>query len=156
MKISDILTLDRIKIGLESTTKQEVIEELISLLPVTRQDEGVKTDIVEAILARETICSTGIGEGVALPHAKLVLPRDIDLVFGLSHEGIDFTAMDGKPVFIFFLLISNTDSANLHLKMLGHISRMMHEEEHRRMLRQCTSRVEALEFFGKIESGENF
>ncbi|OGL45590.1 MAG: hypothetical protein A2161_10700, partial [Candidatus Schekmanbacteria bacterium RBG_13_48_7] len=106
MKISEILCSDNIRIGLGGTTKNSVIEELVELIPRVQHDKKIRESIVKAIIAREKLCSTGIGEGVAIPHAKMDIPGSIDLVFGMTPHGIEFEAIDNKPVYILFLLLA--------------------------------------------------
>jgi len=94
-------------------------------------DSGEMLDI---LLDRERLGSTGIGEGVAIPHGKMVGLKEMVISFGRSREGIDFEAMDGKPVHLFFLLMAPENSAGLHLKVLAKISRMLKDPVFRKKL----------------------
>lgn len=126
MKIQDALHKDAIIIDLKALDKKGVLEELVE--PVARI-AGVKHDyLVRVLMERERLGSTGIGEGVGIPHGKL---KDIDsliLGFGLSRKGVDFEAMDGQPTHIFFLLVTPENSTGLHLKLLAQISRILKNE----------------------------
>ncbi len=90
--------------------------------------------MLHVLLEREKLGSTGIGDGIAIPHGKLAGLDEMVIAFGRSREGIDFEAMDGKPVHLFFLLMAPENSAGQHLKALAKISRMMKDELYRRAL----------------------
>jgi fructose PTS system EIIBC or EIIC component len=154
MRIVELLSRDNICIPLQSTTKLEIIEELVNLLPYARANKANKKEALDAVLAREEIYSTGIGEGVAIPHAKMEIPIDIEMAFGMSPHGVDFDAIDGKPSQIYFLLIAGKNSGNLHLKILARISRLMHHEIWRTELLQCSTESQVLEFFEKSEKND--
>ena len=126
MKIRDVLHKEAIIIDLKALDKKGVLEELVE--PVARI-AGVKHDyLVRVLMERERLGSTGIGEGIGIPHGKL---KDLDsliLGFGLSRKGVDFEAMDGQPTHIFFLLVTPENSTGLHLKLLAQISRILKNE----------------------------
>jgi PTS system nitrogen regulatory IIA component len=90
--------------------------------------------MLRVLLEREKLGSTGIGDGIAIPHGKLAGLDEMMIAFGRSREGIDFEAMDGKPVHLISLLIAPENSAGQHLKALAKISRMMKDEHYRRAL----------------------
>jgi len=123
MKILDVLHKEAIIIDLKALDKKGVLEELVE--PVARI-AGLKHDyLVRVLMERERLGSTGIGEGIGIPHGKL---KDLDsliLGFGLSRKGVDFEAMDGQPAHIFFLLVTPENSTGLHLKLLARISRIL-------------------------------
>lgn len=126
MKIQDVLHKDAIILDLKSIDKKGVLEELVE--PVARI-AGVKHDyLVQVLMDRERLGSTGIGEGVGIPHGKLKDIDDLILGCGLSRKGVDFEAMDGQPTYIFFLLITPENSTGLHLKLLAQISRILKNE----------------------------
>jgi PTS system nitrogen regulatory IIA component len=126
MKILDVLHKDAIIADLKALDKKGVLEELVR--PIARI-AGVKHDfLVRVLLERERLGSTGIGEGIGIPHGKL---KDLDslvLGFGLSRKGVDFESMDGRPAHIFFLLITPENSTGLHLKLLSRISKILKNE----------------------------
>ena len=124
MKIGDILSGDLIVPELTSKNKKEVLEELVSVI-VKRNNLIDKEELIEVLLERERLGSTGIGDGIAIPHGKL---KNIDTLlasFGKSIDGIDFDSMDGKPTHLFFLLVAPENSAGIHLKALARISRLL-------------------------------
>jgi len=131
MKITDILTKDRIISDLSSTNKKDVISELVEVLPREKTD----TDrLVHVLLEREKLGSTGIGDGVAIPHGKVKDIGPLMASFGRSRQGVDFESLDGKPTHLFFLLVTPEDSAGIHLKALARVSRLFKDGQFRHAL----------------------
>ncbi len=123
MKILDVLKREAVLYDLKSQDKKGVIEELAA--PIVRIADVNQAELVNVLMARERLGSTGIGGGIGIPHGKL---RGLDallLSFGLSRKGVDFESMDGKPTHIFFLLITPENSTGLHLKLLAQISKIL-------------------------------
>ena len=123
MKILDVLKREAVLFDLKSQDKKGVIEELAA--PIVRIADVNQSELVNVLMARERLGSTGIGGGIGIPHGKL---RGLDallLSFGLSRKGVDFESMDGKPTHIFFLLITPENSTGLHLKLLAQISKIL-------------------------------
>ncbi|MFB3926568.1 MAG: PTS sugar transporter subunit IIA [Syntrophales bacterium] len=118
---------------LKAKNKREVIEELSSAFLKIHHDLDLGA-MTGALLSREKLGSTGIGEGVAIPHGKIAGLDKIILSFGRSSEGIPFNALDGKPVHLFFLLMAPEGSTSQHLKVLAKISRMLKDGEFRNAL----------------------
>jgi len=124
MKISDLLTSQGILPELHATNKRAVLEELA--VPLAQGPEKLSLPaVVEVLMDRERLGSTGIGDNVAIPHGKLPQISHLLLTFGRSLKGVDFDSMDGKPTHLFFLLLAPVNSAGLHLKALAKISRML-------------------------------
>jgi nitrogen PTS system EIIA component len=123
MKILDVLPKEAITIELESTDKKGVIEELVApILPMAGVDQP---ELVRVLMEREHLGSTGIGGGIGIPHGKLKTLESLILGFGLSRKGVDFESMDGRPTYIFFLLLTPENSTGLHLKVLARISKIL-------------------------------
>ena len=123
MKISDILKKEHVIKELNSCDKKNVLDELSSFL----EDEGEitnKESLLAALIEREKLGSTGIGENVAIPHAKISEIDKIITVFGRSKNGVEFEALDQKPVNFIFLVIAPENSTSQHLKALARISRL--------------------------------
>ena len=123
MKISDILKKEHIIKELDSHDKKNVLDELSSFL----EDEGEitsKENLLTALIEREKLGSTGIGENVAIPHAKISEIDKIITVFGRSKNGVEFESLDQKPVNFIFLVIAPENSTGQHLKALARISRL--------------------------------
>jgi nitrogen PTS system EIIA component len=123
MRIEEFLKPEAVILDLTAQTKPEVLRELSRTL--AKANPQVSSDKVgEALFAREKIYSTGIGEGVAIPHGKLGGLSGLSASFGVSRAGIDFDSIDKKPTYLFFALVSPENSAGLHLKALARISRL--------------------------------
>jgi PTS system nitrogen regulatory IIA component len=133
MNMKEALRESCVIADLKGGTKKEILTELTSSL----KEAGLITSTEEAvgvILERERLGSTGIGEGIAIPHGKMKGIDRILCAFGRSKEGVDFDAVDGKPVHIFFLLLAPEDSAGLHIQMLSRISRILRDQSFRKRL----------------------
>ena len=133
MKIMDFLNPDAITANIKAATKKEVIKELVDLLVSTGEIKN-KEELVKVLLARETLGSTGIGQGIGIPHGKSAHVKKLIAAFGLSKQGVDFESLDGEPTHIFFLLVAPEESAGPHLKALARISRLMKDKYFRDML----------------------
>ena len=134
MKIMDFLNEEAISVDLQATDKTGVVRELVRLLKKTG---GVKNEeeMAKTIMERESLGSTGIGQGVAIPHGKSNSVKEMTAAFGLSRKGVDFESLDGEPVYIFFMLVAPEDSAGPHLKALARISRLLKDKFFRDTLR---------------------
>lgn len=123
MKIAEFLSPEAVIPDLRATSKGDVLKELSSSL--SRAQPQLKPErLVEVLKDREKLGSTGIGEGVAIPHGKLNGVSQLCASFGVSRGGVDFEAIDGKPTFLFFALVAPENSAGIHLKALARISRL--------------------------------
>jgi mannitol/fructose-specific phosphotransferase system IIA component (Ntr-type) len=142
--LSDLLTLERVKVPLTSRSKDEVLRELVQLaLPLA--DAAARERTVTAVLDREALLSTGIGVGIAIPHGRTSDVDAIILTAGLAPEGVDFEALDGRPVTLFFLLLGPVDGAGAHVRALGRISRILRHESVRDALNAAASAEEFME-----------
>jgi len=122
MKITDIIKQDLIIPDLEAKNKKGVLEELVEHLAL-RETAVNREELVKVLLEREKLGSTGINDGVAIPHGELKNIDRLLALFGRSRSGIDFGALDGKPSHFFFLLSSPESTWGTHLKALARISR---------------------------------
>lgn len=124
--LAELLTPDRIRVPLVASDKPGVLRELIQLLA---ERAGVDSaPLLTAVLDREQVLSTGIGHGIAIPHAKVATVSTLSLVCGSHPTGIDFDALDGAPVKLFFLLIGPESAAGQHVKALSRIARLVRRE----------------------------
>jgi len=124
MKILDILPKSAIIPELEGRSKRQVLEELIEAI-LRAKPELDRQRLMAVLLERERLGSTGIGDGIAIPHGKL---KDLDqlmLSFGKSNLGVDFESMDGKPVHLLFLLVAPENCTGIHLRALARIARLL-------------------------------
>ncbi len=138
MKITDFLSTKAILTDIKSTKKEDVIQNLVdALIASSDLDKHCKNKFIEALMLRESLGSTAIGQGVAIPHAKCDCVDKLIAAFGLSKKGVDFDSLDGEPAYIFFLLVAPQDSAGPHLKALARISRLLKDKYFRDSLRAC-------------------
>jgi len=133
MKISELLDPRAIVADMQAKDKPkalvELTESLISCEPSLSRDA-----VISVLQERERLGSTGIGDGVAIPHGKLAGIPELKLVFGRSHSGVDFESMDGQPAYLFFLLIAPEESVGVHLKTLAKISKLLKDVTVRKKL----------------------
>jgi PTS system nitrogen regulatory IIA component len=139
MKITDILDETSIIQNLQSTSKKGVLEELSSVL-VEGEKLPDRDKVVEVLLDREKLGSTGIGDGIAIPHGKMKGIKDLVTSFGRSTKGINFESIDNKPTYLFFLLVAPENSAGIHLKALARISRLLKDTSFRHRLMEAKDR----------------
>lgn len=133
MKLEDILSEELVRADLVARTKPDVLNELAEV--VTAQHPEIdRTKLVATLQERERLNSTALGDGVAIPHGKLVGIRRVFAAFGRSRAGVEFQALDGQPTHLFFLLVAPEDSAGAHLKALARISRLLKDASFRQRL----------------------
>ncbi|MCX5802433.1 MAG: PTS sugar transporter subunit IIA [Proteobacteria bacterium] len=137
MRIEEILKESCVVADIKGKTKGETLFELVDVLKKANLIHNIEK-AVNVILEREKLGSTGIGDGVAIPHGKMKGIHNIVCAFGRSKDGVDFDAVDRKPVHIFFLLLAPEDSASLHLKMLSRISKILRDPSFRKRLIDLT------------------
>jgi len=136
MNISELLSTAAISADLKASSKNEALAELTDA--ILRVEGSLDRDEVIAVLQeRERLGSTGIGDGVAIPHGKLKNIDNLLISFGRSREGIDFDSMDGRPAHLFFLLVAPEESVGVHLKTLARISKLLKNPEIRRRLQEA-------------------
>lgn len=140
MKLSQIISKDAIIPALASAERDEVIRDLVGALV----DSGAiakkhQDEIIKSVLERERKGSTGFGKGVAIPHVKHSSVKKLSAAIGISHQGIDFAALDRQPVYSVFLLMSPADDPEAHLRAMEVIFKNLSQDNFRRFLRQSTS-----------------
>jgi fructose-specific phosphotransferase system IIA component len=143
MKLKDILSEQLIKIPLASREKRQVIEEIVEVL-VKAKCVKDRNDVLKAVLEREAVMSTGVGDEVAIPHGKSEAAPEIVVALGIAKDPIDFQSMDDRPVRLIWLLVGPPDQTGPHLKALSRISRLMHKREFREQLMDSANPKEAL------------
>jgi len=137
MNIVDILDRRAVKASLSAKAKPEVLRELLDALVASGGVEGEPSEVLEGLLAREELGSTGIGYGVAIPHCKSESVSRLVAACGRSAEGVAFDALDGKPAHIFFMLVGPKGSAGAHLKALARMSRLLKDASFRGVLAEA-------------------
>jgi len=154
MKVFELLDEKFILTDFKSDDKEYVINELIDLYK--ENDKVNDIEIVrKAILDREKIMSTGVGNGFAIPHGKTNAVTDVIAAFGKTKNDIDYDALDGNPVHLVFLLVGRDDMVSKHIKLLSRISRLMNKDEFRERLVNSNSKEEIINIF-KEEEEQNF
>lgn len=148
--LSELLNIDRVKIPLEATTKDDLLRELVALV-TNGQSAHVQEDVLRAVREREAVLSTGIGYGVAIPHGKSPNVRELCLAAGRARVPVDFDALDGQPVSLFFLLIGPESAAGPHIKALSRISRIVRRDDVRARL---AAAPDAESFLKALEAAE--
>jgi len=150
MKLSKFCAEDLISFDLKGKTKNEIIEELVNLASRSKLVKD-KDEVLKAVLEREKLVTTGVGYGVAFPHAKTKAIKGIVIAFGRSKTGIDFDAMDKKPVHLFFLIAAPEDAIGAHLNVMARLSYLMKSEKNRDTLMKISNPRELLELLDSVE-----
>ena len=151
MLISQILKLSSVVVPFKSTDKEEAITEMIDKL----NDAGLLTDrddVLDAVMAREMTRSTGIGQGIAIPHGKSKGVKELTMAIGIAKDEIDFDSIDNKPVNIIILLVSPVGQTGPHIQALAKISRLMLDGDFRGLLRNAQTPEEAYNLLISKES----
>ncbi|MBO7742167.1 MAG: PTS sugar transporter subunit IIA [Victivallales bacterium] len=150
MKISQLLTPALIKLDLESCCKDELFDEMVQLFA----DNGLVKDFdgaVRVLQERELKMSTGVGNGMAIPHGRLPEATNSLLAVGISREGIDYDALDGEPVYIVLTIFAQMDNPMQHMEVLAEISRLFAVPGFSERLRKASSSEEVLEIIKSEE-----
>ncbi|MFN3966383.1 MAG: PTS sugar transporter subunit IIA [Endomicrobiia bacterium] len=143
MKISDFLCEKAVTLNLQSRDKKGAIAELVELL---YKEKKVKdpAKAINSIMEREKLGTTGVGQGVAIPHGRTDTVDELVGAFGISKQGVEFESLDGEPVYLIFLLLSPVESAGHHLRALSRVSRLFKDKFFRQALMDSKSVEEVL------------
>ncbi|MBN2372741.1 PTS sugar transporter subunit IIA [bacterium] len=150
LKIVDLLSKDAIASDLKADNKEDVLREMVNLLYNAGKIND-KEKALEVLLDREKLGSTGVGYGVAIPHGKYNAIDNLVAAFGRSKKGIDFDAVDHKPVHIFFLFLASEDAANLHLKVLARSCRLLKRDTFRESLMHAENEDDIMKVIAREE-----
>jgi mannitol/fructose-specific phosphotransferase system IIA component (Ntr-type) len=150
MRLTELFGEAAARVPLKGTTKREVLLELIDALPLSDPKDG--EGLLNAVLVREEIMTTGIGNGIAIPHGVFPIQDPIVGSMGIAPESVEFESIDGAPVRLFFLLIANPGSEDHHLKALARIARLLHRKTFRQALVSSNSPEEAVRVIREEES----
>ena len=151
MRLTEILKPSNIKVPLLAKTKSEAIGELVQLLADTGEITDAKK-VLDAVLEREATRTTGIGNGLAIPHGKCSGTKDLVMAIGKAAQPIDFQAIDGRPVTIIWMLASPPDKTGPHIHALARISRLMTIDKFRHAMMQVKTAQEAFDLIVAQES----
>ena len=151
MKLTDILVRDACVVDLQARTKKEAVRELAEAL--ANSVDGLEgSELIQMLLERERLGSTAMGDGIAIPHARIETLDRLLASFGRSRQGVDFDSLDGKPTHLFFLLVAPGREGSAHLLTLARLSRFLTNPEFREKLQQ----LEATEdLFRAVEEEES-
>lgn len=141
MKLSELFQEENIIPELKAKDKKGVLEEMVGVL-VKHEPHLDKNALVHVLLERERLGSTGIGDGVAIPHGKASEVSQPRIAFGRSRKGLDFESMDGEPTHLFFLLVAPENSASIHLQALARIAKILKNSAFRKDLLEAPGRQE--------------
>lgn len=143
VNLLDFLPEGAILLDLKGQNKKEILKEMVQILSGAHQVKN-SNGILDALLEREELGSTGIGQGIAIPHGKSESVGKVVAALGFSKKGIDFDALDGEPVYLFFMLVAPPNAAGIHLKILAKISRLLKDKFFRQALREAKTPEETL------------
>ncbi len=138
MKLIDVLKPEYIKIPLTASSKEGVIQELIDVL-ASHGVFNARETVFKAVMDREKIMTTGVGNGVAIPHCKHTSCSQFAIALGIHPRGVDFESIDSQPAYLIFLLVGPEDKPGLHIRLLSRISRIISKPEVRERLLAQTS-----------------
>ncbi len=147
----DILSNDTIIVQLKNKDKRAVIEELVDKLKETNKISN-RENVLQAILDREAVMSTGVGDGVAIPHGKCDAANDLVAALGITDTPLDFGSIDNKPVHLVWLLVGPPGKTGPHLKALSRISRLMHNGQFRKNVIASSTPAEVLDCIREEEA----
>ena len=150
MRIKDILKLESIQYQLDVSDKHKAIEKLLEIVSIANQLSD-SDKLLDAVVEREALMSTGVGKGVAIPHGKSEYIKQLVAGFGLLKRGVDFGAPDGIPVRIVILMIASSQDTGPHIRALAHISRILQAESVREKLLHAESSEEIMEILEERE-----
>ncbi|UCD64197.1 MAG: PTS sugar transporter subunit IIA [Candidatus Zixiibacteriota bacterium] len=150
MKLSKFCDESLVIFSLKAEGKNDVIEELVDLVATSNMVKN-RDQLLQDVVDRESLVTTGVGYGVAFPHAKTRSVKGIIIAFGRSSQGIDFDAMDHKPVHLFFLIAAPEDAIGAHLNVMARLSYLMKSEKNRQKLLEATSPGDVLVLMDAID-----
>jgi fructose-specific phosphotransferase system IIA component len=150
--LTDLLPAVRVRVPLRATNKDEILDELVDVLVEGRCVDD-HDEVLRVVREREAVLSTGIGNGVALPHGKSAACSDLFLAAGVTAEPVDFDALDGRPVRLVFMLVGPESVAGAHIKALSQISRLVRRPEVRQRLVEAEDGEAFLAVLREAEGG---
>ncbi len=153
MRITDIITKNSIAVNLIADSKEDLLEKML-LLAAKSGRINDNTLALKEIKEREKIMSTGVGKGIALPHAKTNAVSESVGSLAFLAEPIDYDSFDGEPVNIVFMLLGRENNVGIHLRLLSKISRLMNNDSFKIQLLDCGTNEEVVDLFNKMEEND--
>lgn len=155
MLLQKIFTPDRIKIGLESTDKDELFEEMVDTISRSEGRQFPSATVLSALHERENKMSTGIKKGIALPHCKTDAIDGLIGAIGLSRTGIEYESLDGEPVFLVCMIISSNKETEMHLQALKGLAEILNDSEYCKELFAADTPEKVFNILKEFESMDN-
>jgi len=157
MKIMDFLDPEAINTDIQAADKEGIIRELVGLLISTGAVNAKdKEKIIGILMDRESLGSTGVGQGIGIPHGKTNSVKKLVAALGISKKGVNFDSLDGEPVSIIFLLLAPEDSAGPHLKALARISRLLKDKYFRETLKAAVDKKSVIKIISQEEQKNKY
>lgn len=154
MRITQLLTKETILLSINGTSKLDAIDSLVDVLVRARKIDG-REDFKAAILKREEQSTTGVGDGIAIPHAKTKSVKEAAIVFGKSEAGVDYESLDGQPAHLFFMIAAPEGANNTHLEALARLSGMLMRAEVREKLMAAASEDEVIQIINSYDESDD-
>lgn len=152
MKLSELIDAKAVVSEIGANSKKDAIRELVVALASAGKVQEAEVDsLVAALMAREQLGSTGIGQGLAVPHAKHEKVSELVVAFGRSRAGVEFDSLDGEPAYLFFLLLSNKEASGMHLEALAYITKLLRDDLFCRFLRDAKDTGEVLDLLKEAD-----
>ena len=151
MRLSELLNANAISLRLKARTKREALVELVELLEAAHGFDS-QGEILDRVMRREAMMTTGIGNGIAIPHGKARSVDRMAAACAVAPEGLDFESEDGQPVHLIVLFVSPENATTLHVRVLANLSRLLKEESVRKNLREAQS---VDDFLAALHSAES-
>lgn len=153
MKLSEVLTESAIRLDVDGSDKWQLIEGLTDALVESGQVTGAnRGDVLAALVAREKSMSTGMEQGIAIPHTSVDQVERTAVALGIAREGVDFEAIDGRPTHLIILLVNPSNRTKAHIRTLAEIARLLSSDDLRRALREARTSADALERIREAEA----
>lgn len=152
MKLSQLLSEQAILLELKGIDKWNLISQLTDVLVESRQvSAGVKDHVHDALVAREESMSTGMENGIAIPHCSVDMINETVVSLGISREGVNFDSIDGKPTHLIILLVTPKNKTKMHIKTLAEIAKLLNHESSRKKLLAASSPADTLRIIAEEE-----
>ncbi|OGU11930.1 MAG: hypothetical protein A2X61_13480 [Ignavibacteria bacterium GWB2_35_12] len=153
MRLEEILAVDAIEVNIGVKDKSELLARMVELAAKSGRVNN-REEVLKDIIERERLMSTGIGKGIALPHAKTNGVDDTVGSFVILRDVLDFESLDGEPVKLAFMLLGREANVGLHLRILSKISRILNDDEYKERILSMGSGMELIDFFKNLEEEE--
>jgi len=149
MTLLDLINTDVLRIPLKSQTREDLIPEMVDILCDAGKVEN-RESVVKGIMERESLGSTGLDKGIAVPHTRTNEVDDLCVALGISPDGVDFSSLDGQPSHLFFMILSPPDQSSQHIKILSEIAKISRNEEVCEGLKKSSTPREVMELLSRL------